>query len=308
MGDVRDSLAQLPAASAQTCITSPPYWGLRDYGHEGQLGLETTPDAYVAAMVDVFAGVWRVLNDDGTLWLNLGDSYANDTKWGGSSGGKHVSALHGQSAGMGRGKRNTGLKPKDLVGIPWMVAFALRDAGWYLRSEIIWSKVNPMPESVTDRPTKAHEQIFLLSKAPRYYYDASAIKEPVSGGAHARGHGVNPKAAANNPGAKQNASFSAAVCGLVDERNKRSVWTVPTQPYPEAHFATFPEALITPCILAGSRQGDTVLDPFTGSGTTGAAAIRHQRCFVGCELNPEYVTLARKRIGSVAPMFAEEVA
>jgi len=305
-GDVRDGLRTLPDASVQMCVTSPPYWRLRDYGVAGQLGLEATPDAYVSALVDVFREVRRVLKDDATLWLNLGDSYANDTKWGGSSGGKHVKALHG-ATGIGRQKVATGLKPKDLIGIPWLVAFALRADGWYLRADIIWAKPNPMPESVTDRPTKAHEYLFLLTKSPRYYYDWKAITEPVSGTAHGRGSGVNPKAALNAPGAKQNASFSAATAGLVDERNKRSVWTVATQPYPEAHFATFPEALIAPCIFAGSRAGDTVLDPFVGSGTTGAVSVRAGRHFVGCELSAEYVALARRRIGDAAPMFAQEV-
>jgi len=272
-GDVRDGLRTLPDASVQTCVTSPPYWRLRDYGVVGQLGLEANPDAYVSALVDVFREVRRVLKDDATLWLNIGDSFSN----------------------------------KQLQGLPWRVAFALQSDGWYLRADIIWAKPNPMPESVTDRPTKAHEYLFLLTKSPRYYYDWKAITEPVSGTAHGRGSGVNPKAALNAPGAKQNASFSAATAGLVDERNKRSVWTVATQPYPEAHFATFPEALIAPCIFAGSRAGDTVLDPFVGSGTTGAVSVRAGRHFVGCELSAEYVALARRRIGDAAPMFAQEV-
>jgi len=311
-GDVRDGLRTLPDASVQTCVTSPPYWRLRDYGVVGQLGLEATPDAYVSALVDVFREVRRVLKDDGTLWLNLGDSYASQ---GGAHGGRDdnqtgvgAKRLHREGVGdqMARTAPN-GIKPKDLIGIPWLVAFALRADGWYLRSDIIWAKPNPMPESVTDRPTKAHEYLFLLTKSPRYYYDWKAITEPVSGTAHGRGSGVNPKAALNAPGAKQNASFSAATAGLVDERNKRSVWTVATQPYPEAHFATFPEALIAPCIFAGSRAGDTVLDPFVGSGTTGAVSVRAGRHFVGCELSAEYVALARRRIGDAAPMFAQEV-
>lgn len=332
VGDVREKLAELPAGSVQTCVTSPPYWGLRDYGHEGQIGLEPTPDAYVAAMVEVFRGVWRVLRDDATLWLNLGDSYANDTKWGGSSGGKHVSALHGNS-GVGRGKRATGLKPKDLVGIPWTVAFALRADGWYLRSDIIWSKPNPMPESVQDRPTKAHEYIFLLTKQERYVYDAAAIREPqkevsiarverANTGTHAPGQtphrgiaGPRERRTDKPRGhGRRHAGFNDRWDAMEKDQqqeagaNKRSVWTVATQPYPDAHFATYPEALITPCILAGSRPGDTVLDPFTGSGTTGAVAVAHGRHFVGCELNPAYVTLARRRIGAVAPLFAQEVA
>ncbi len=369
VGDVRARLRELPDASVQTCITSPPYWGLRDYGHTGQIGLESSPAEFVRAMCEVFAEVWRVLRDDGTCWINLGDSYANDAKWGGHTSGLHVSALH-SAGGLGRGKRETGLKSKDLVGIPWRVAFALQADGWYLRSDIIWSKPNPMPESVTDRPTKAHEYIFLLTKSERYYFDAEAIKEPVTGGAHSRGTGVNPKCAEPGKGIKQNGSFSAVVNELVSERNKRSVWHVATQPYPEAHFATYPEALIEPCILAGtSEKGQcpqcgaawarmidvesrpnapsltgkydgqgkhrtisggvsndarerreigwqptcqcnagepipqTVLDPFCGSGTTGVVACRHNRSFIGVELNPTYAALAERRILGDAALF-----
>jgi DNA modification methylase len=300
-GDVRQSLRSLPEASVQTCVTSPPYWGLRDYGMPGQLGLEPTPDAYVAAMVDVFDEVWRVLKEDGTLWLNLGDSYASDTK---GSGGPCVLAGAGNAMTEARytkpRKVDHGLKQKDLVGIPWRVAFALQADGWYLRSDIIWSKPNPMPESVTDRPTKAHEYLFLMSKSERYFYDAAAITE------------------ASTIGAGAVRRVGADVTGRTDRkdegrhtvndgtRNKRTVWAVATQPYPEAHFATFPEALIEPCILAGSRIGDTVLDPFNGSGTTGAVSIRHQRNYIGVELNPAYVELARTRIGAVSPLFAVE--
>jgi DNA modification methylase len=330
-GDAAAMLRTLPENSVQCCVTSPPYWGLRDYGVEGQIGLEKTPELFIAAMVDVFAEVRRVLRKDGTCWMNLGDSYANDGKWGGSSGGKHVEALHGNT-GIGRQKVNTGLKPKDLVGMPWRVAFALQSDGWYLRSDIIWSKPNPMPESVTDRPTKSHEYLFLLTKSDRYYYDAEAIKEPVTGNAHGRGSGVNPKCAGwaagpgshsvlkhaksggsykgktpgrnsrvntsrtgNDPQPRQNESFSAAVKGLVDSRNKRSVWTVPTYAFPEAHFATYPPDLIRPCILAGSKPGDAVLDPFGGSGTTGAVALELGRFAIMIELNPEYADMIRRR-------------
>ena len=289
-GDVRARLAEIETGSVRCCVTSPPYWGLRDYGVEGQLGLESTPEAFVAAMVGVFAEVRRVLADDGTLWLNLGDSYAGSPVGTFNGGGfKDASAKAGTRdlSGIANGSKLDkskldGIKQKDLVGIPWMVAFALRADGWYLRSDIIWSKPNPMPESVTDRPTKAHEYIFLLSKSRSYYYDAEAIAARAEGGAHGSPFGMT--------------------------RNKRTVWTVTTKPYADAHFATFPEDLIEPCILAGSAFGDTVLDPFTGSGTTGAVAIRHQRNFVGTELNPAYVELARKRINAVAPMFACEVA
>ena len=420
-GDVRDSLRTLPTGTARTCVTSPPYWGLRDYGVEGQLGLEPTPDAYVAAMVDVFREVRRVLTDDGTLWLNIGDSYARQA---GPEESKFASS-HTNSTGHRRvmdeggspSKKNVpppGLKAKDLVGIPWMVAFALRADGWYLRSDIIWHKPNPMPESVTDRPTKAHEYLFLLSKSKSYYYDAAAIAEASSGLTGGRfGAGGEEVGRLRQDAARPRP---------VDDgtRNKRSVWTIATQPYPEAHFATFPEALIEPCILAGSQgegkrcdcdeviatptgsgeitdpsrvvgragfdrprradegtrpitrreqrshaeqmrvslfrdqmqdaagpafahyirtdasgarplppellrewlavgwlqqaepcrcpimPADIVLDPFTGSGTTGAVAIRHQRSFVGCELNPAYVELARQRIGKESPLFAME--
>jgi len=303
-GDVRESLRTLPEQSIQTCVTSPPYWGLRDYGHAGQLGLEATPDAYAANMVEVFRDVRRVLKDDGTIWLNLGDSYAQS----GGTGAQGVTGQRATRAHTADGNlrvANTGnLKPKDLVGIPWMVAFALRADGWYLRSDIIWSKPNPMPESVTDRPTKAHEYIFLLSKSARYFFDADAIAE--DGAEPLRVRTNEPFGGANGASVRHGAQ--SAVNGTITTRNKRSVWTVSTQPYPEAHFATFPEKLIEPCILAGSREGDTVLDPFGGSGTTGAVAIRHQRSAVLCELNPDYVELARKRIGAVAPLLAQEVA
>jgi DNA modification methylase len=327
-GDVRDRLADLPAGSARCCVTSPPYWGLRDYGVSGQLGLEVTPEAYVAAMVAVFADVRRVLADDGTVWLNLGDSYQNAKGQAGGIDPKQPARRHGL-----RPQDTTieGLKPKDLVGIPWMVAFALRADGWYLRSDIIWSKPNPMPESVTDRPTKAHEYIFLLSKSRSYYYDAAAIREPYAASTVTQfdkayeGQATKDYAAVGvqNPSAikkritdkqrghgRRHAGFNDRWDGmeraeqLQGGANKRSVWQVATHPYPDAHFATFPEKLIEPCILAGSAYDDTILDPFTGSGTTGAVAIGHRRNFIGIELNPAYVELARKRINAVAPMFA----
>lgn len=301
-GDCRAMLATLPDASVQTCVTSPPYWGLRDYGVDGQLGLEQTPAEYVDNMVAVFREVRRVLRDDGTLWLNLGDSYARS---GGSQGGGNREMLHmeGKQRRMTAIPSGSGLKPKDLVGIPWLVAFALRADGWFLRMDVIWHKTNPMPESVTDRPTKAHEYVFLMSKSERYYYDADAIKEPVSGTAHGRGHGVHPKSAPAGSGIKANSSFSAAVKGLVDERNKRSVWTVATESFSGAHFATFPTALIAPCLLAGAPVGGVVLDPFNGAGTTGVVATRLQRSYVGIELNPEYVEMSRRRIEGDAPLF-----
>jgi DNA modification methylase len=318
-GDCRAVLPTLEAGSVQTCVTSPPYWGLRDYGVEGQLGLEKTPEEYVSRMVEVFREVKRVLREDGTLWLNLGDSYAATTK---GSGGKANSTLNAQrdDAGAVIGKSIVtfeprefdlaacALKPKDLVGIPWRVAFALQADGWWLRSDVIWSKPNPMPESVTDRPTKAHEYLFLLTKAERYYYDAEAIKEPaaVSVVARAAYRNGGTKLAANANRHDGDKGQRTGFADYLDGRNRRSVWTIATQPFPEAHFAVMPEALVEPCILAGSKAGDTVLDPFAGSGTVGKVAARHGREFVGIELNPQYVGMARRRVAG--PMFAEALA
>jgi site-specific DNA-methyltransferase (adenine-specific) len=287
-------------------VTSPPYWGLRDYGVAGQIGLESSYVDYVNAMVGVFRKVRRVLRKDGTLWLNLGDSY---TSGGRSSYGTYSpdskQATHSAIKAVQRSPMPDGLKPKDLVGIPWRVAFALQADGWWLRQDIIWSKPNPMPESVTDRCTKAHEYLFLMSKSERYYYDAGAIKEAVTGNAHSRGNGVNPKAAQPGNGIKQNTSFSAAVKDLVSERNKRSVWEIATAPFPESHFATFPPDLIEPCILAGCPEGGTVLDPFGGAGTTGLVADRLKRDSILIELNPDYAAMAERRIRNDAGMFAE---
>lgn len=315
-GDCLELMRGMTAGSVQTCVTSPPYFGLRDYGHDGQIGLEQTPGEFVAKLVEVFREVRRVLRDDGTLWLNLGDSYANDGKWGGSSGGKHASGLHGATC-IGRGKVSTGLKPKDLVGIPWRVAFALQDDGWFLRQDIIWAKPNPMPESVTDRCTKAHEYLFLLSKSQRYYFDAGAIREQA---AHDPGAGRNrwDRSDYSIPGqTPQKRRSRAAVpprhaaCGSTQDgldaagrdgaRNKRSVWTVATRPFRDAHFATFPEQLIEPCILAGAPAGGVVLDPFMGAGTTAVVAERLGRQWLGCELNPEYAALAMARINATQP-------
>lgn len=310
-GDCREVLKTLPDASVQCCVTSPPYFGLRDYGVAGQIGLELSPAEYVEEMVAVFREVRRVLRPDGTLWMNLGDSYANDGKWGGHTGGKHAKALH--CSPIGRNKRYTGLKPKDLMGMPWEVAFALREDGWFLRRDIIWHKLNPMPESVTDRPTTAHEYLFLLTKSQSYYYDAEAIKEPASENTHDRTrkdraaagqkceptpkvNGLRPRKLADaGSGVKNNGSFDAAMAVMPATRNKRSVWSVTSDPYPEAHFATYPPALIKPCIMAGSRPGDVVLDPFGGSGTTGQVAMELGRRAVLIELNPEYAKLINKR-------------
>jgi len=294
-GDCLDVMRQMEAASVQTCVTSPPYFGLRDYGHDGQIGLEDTPDAYVARLVEVFREVRRVLRDDGTLWLNLGDSYANDVKWGGSSGGKHVTALHG-GAGPGRARTHTGLKPKNLIGIPWRVAFALQADGWYLRQDIIWHKPNPMPESVRDRCTKAHEYVFLMSKSPRYYYDAYAIKEDATGKAPGNQKPTKSGRAHEAGDDRHRTSAGLHHIGAVDKRNRRSVWTVTTRPYKGAHFATFPPALVEPCILAGAPKGGMVLDPFAGSGTVAQVCEQHGRHSVNIELNPEYVDLIHQRL------------
>jgi DNA modification methylase len=313
VGDCVERMREMPAASVQCCVTSPPYFGLRDYGVEGQIGLEDTPDAYVDRLVEVFREVRRVLRDDGTLWLNLGDSYANDSKWGGSTSGKHAQAVHGNS-GIGRRRHNTGLKSKDLIGIPWRVAFALQADGWYLRQDIIWHKPNPMPESVRDRCTKAHEYLFLLSKSERYYFDSEAMQEPAVGqndhdltgpGYAAPGQAPNrgnrlAKAAVARSGGALTGGVERSTLGTpaAGTRNKRSVWTVSPKPFKGAHFATFPPALIEPCVLAGSPPGGVVLDPFGGAGTTGLVAAQHGRVGVLCELNPAYVDLAERRIAT----------
>lgn len=313
-GDVLAGLATLPDASVHCCVTSPPYWGLRDYGVEGQIGLEPTPAEYVAKMVAVFREVRRVLRDDGTLWLNLGDCYASSPPGAGPKPGVSglaginsptyqatLAAGHDTHRGTLVGSRAIGLKPKDLVGIPWRVAFALQADGWYLRSDIIWSKPNPMPESVTDRPTKAHEYLFLLSKSERYYYDAGAISEQAETGGKVGGFTPNAAIAAGvKPTGNMIAERGAAYIRK-DTRNKRTVWTIPTEPFPGAHFAVMPTALVKPCILAGCPTGGTVLDPFTGSGTVAAVALENGCGFVGCELNPAYVEIAKKRIGNVTP-------
>jgi DNA modification methylase len=276
---------------AQTCVTSPPYYGLRDYGHAGQIGLEKTPDAFVARLVDVFREVRRVLRDDGTLWLNLGDSYAA----GGNGPGSGSIAAHGNKGSALPGKKAPpGYKPKDLLGIPWMVAFALRADGWWLRQDIIWHKPNPMPESVTDRCTKAHEYVFLLTKSARYFYDADSIREAPTGRTDALSV-INT--GANNEREKRTLNNDGTIGA-----NARSVWPIATQPYSGAHFATMPPALAERCIKAGSKPGDMVLDPFGGAGTTGLVADRLGRSATLIELNPEYARLARGRITADAPL------
>lgn len=377
VGDVRAKLAELPDESVHCVVTSPPYFGLRDYqieaqvwgaapacehewgewrekrdireettsgktrttdrfyGEEsrkftgnhqkitagqfcsrcgawrGSLGLEPTVDLYIEHLVDVFRAVHRVLRRDGTLWLNLGDSYAGS--WGAQSRRTsesddpswHSSQIknHPKRASNTGSLRAAGVKPKDLYGVPWLAAFALRADGWYLRRDIIWSKPNPMPESVTDRPTSAHEYLFLLSKNERYYYDAEAIREPCSDNSHG-----SPNI---NPGAKNIVREDAGTLGKwtaedkAKGRNRRSVWEIATQPFPEAHFATFPPALVEPCILAGCPEGGTVLDPFGGSGTVGLVADRLKRDSILVELNPGYAAMARRRIEADAGLFAE---
>jgi DNA modification methylase len=350
-GDCREVLLTLESQSVQCCVTSPPYWGLRDYGtatweggkvgcdhvqkvqpivdgHFGdyvsgettrgsrkyneimfkeicrkcgarridaQLGLEATPEEYIEKMVAVFREVGRVLRDDGTLWVNMGDSYAANRSY------QVIDNKHIDVGNNGSSKVPRGMKPKDLCGIPWRLAFALQADGWYLRSDIIWAKPNPMPESVTDRPTKSHEYIFLLSKQERYFYDTEAIKEeraPVQGSTYSQ-----PDKAARF-GITTNGTDATTLRNRDDEsRNKRTVWTVATQPYSEAHFATFPEDLIKPCILAGSKPGDTVLDPFAGSGTTGKVAIECGRSAILIELNPAYAEMARDRTNVTAGFF-----
>ena len=309
LGDCREVLKTLPADSVQTVCTSPPYWGLRDYGVDGQIGLEQSLQDWVDQMVAVFREVRRVLRPDGTLWLNLGDAYAGS--WGAQSreqAGKHASNVSAISANQvkaaqirtGTGSLSrTGLKPKDMMGQPWRVAFALQDDGWYLRSDVIWSKPNPMPESVEDRPTKSHEYLFLLSRSERYHYDQQAIREPDGGKDHRR-HVVAP-IDRQQPGVTPHMGLRLDAGRNGKGRNKRSVWTIPTANYGAGHFATFPPALIRPCILAGSRAGDLVLDPFNGAGTTGLVALELGRRYVGIELNPSYVAMTERRLAGVTP-------
>ena len=307
IGDVREQLKQLADQSVNCVVTSPPYWGLRDYGNDGQIGLEQTPEQYVEQMVLVFREVWRVLKNDGTLWLNLGDSYASfrdgkatpDTTRGDSKG---TLVPKGSAANrMANSFSGSSIKHKDLVGIPWRVAFSLQQDGWYLRQDIIWHKPNPMPESVLDRCTKAHEYIFLLTKSSKYYFDNEAIKEPSAqlGKTNIR-FGGNKYGDSDDP---KHATKSGNTYIDSGKRNKRSVWTVTTRPFKGAHFATFPPALIEPCILAGCPEGGTVLDPFFGAGTTGLVAQRHNRKWIGCELNPEYAAIAQARIEAESTLF-----
>lgn len=324
--DCLDLLRSLQTDSIDCCVTSPPYWGLRDYGVTGQIGLEGSLQEYISKITEVFREARRVVK--GTLWLNLGDSYAGHNLPGWRPGNEQKNGGASNKNGIGY---VDGLNPKNLVGVPWRVAFALQADGWYLRSDIIWHKPQPMPESVSDRPTRAHEYLFLMAKAEKYYYDAAAISEPCSPDTHARmgraqsayappgqhehrgllagrANGVNPKAAAaDRQGVrpKQNASWSAAMAGTsIERRNKRTVWTINVEGSPDAHFATFPEGLVEPCIKAGSPAGGTILDPFTGSGTTALVARRLGCRFVGSELNPDYCAIAARRLAQNVLDFA----
>ncbi len=293
-GDCRDTLKQFDE-QARTCITSPPYYGLRDYGgEENQIGQEKTPEEFIDQLVSVFKEVRNVLTDDGTLWINLGDSYYNYRPGKGQSYPKQSVSKTNQDLPTQcnkRGNKLEGLKEKDLIGIPWMFAFAMRSDGWYLRQDIIWHKPNPMPESVKDRCTKSHEYIFLLSKNKKYYYDNEAIKEPVkqdwgtrnrtNGKYHNSGSGLSPH---------------SGLTKSYDRKNKRDVWSITNKPYKGSHFAVFPPDLITPCILAGSEKGDIVLDPFMGSGTTAMVAKQLGRDYIGCELHEEYSNLIDQRV------------
>lgn len=312
IGDCREVLKTLPDNSINCCVTSPPYFGLRDYGHENQIGLERTPDDYVNELVKVFGEVRRVLLDDGTVWLNIGDSYASSTKAGNKVFGNAEFNINRPSRVETKTPEKqipTGLKPKDLIGIPWRVAFARQADGWYLRQDIIWAKGNPMPESVKDRCTKSHEYIFLLSKSARYYFDSDAIKEPAAydGRKDTMMKGSDKYANSVVPGKKEHTMAARGherwQRGINGEfvRNKRSVWNINTTPYKGAHFATFPKQLVEPCILAGCPVGGTVLDPFGGSGTVGEVCRIHQRNAVLIELNPEYEPLIKQRIGADVP-------
>ena len=332
VGDCLASMKGMADQSVHCCVTSPPYFGLRDYGVEGQMGLEATPDEFVEALVVVMREVKRVLRDDGTLWLNLGDSYA---RTGGTDRKVSLSARVGSTRNTleqmsdRTAKAPTGLKDKDLIGIPWRVAFALQADGWYLRQDIIWQKPNPMPESVTDRCTKSHEYVFLLSKSPRYYFDHVAIKEPakewhgqaatfdrgsnavsshVLPGQTAAQHRPRPSAPKGSFDGKTEQMASTglnAFRAVVPTRNRRSVWNIATRPFKGAHFATFPPALVEPCILAGCPVGGVVLDPFGGSGTTAGVALAHDRKAVLCELNEEYADLMPSRIASILESYGK---
>tara|TARA_R110000868_G_scaffold9867_2_gene48423 strand:- start:2568 stop:3581 length:1014 start_codon:yes stop_codon:yes gene_type:complete len=327
LGDCITGMKTLSDKCVQTCITSPPYFGLRDYqGGEAEIGQEDTVEGYVQKMVEVFREVRRILRDDGTLWLNLGDSYMSAK----NCAPPPQTVANGNARSMptdfipANRKDQEGLKTKDLIGIPWRVALALQADGWYLRQDIIWSKPNPMPESVADRCTKSHEYIFLLSKKPHYYYDHEAVKEPLAEASYGRaerkkklmdrtGKGTLGKQIEN--GVDSSHGYAGLALGRNGKtgyaedgkRNKRSVWTVNTKGYKGAHFAVYPEELVTPCVLAGCPQDGTVFDPFTGSGTTAVVALKNGRNYIGTELNPEYIKIAEARIQESVPQTLEEI-
>ena len=306
-GDCIEQLKRLADQSINTCITSPPYWGLRNYQEDKQLGMEDTPEEFISNLVDVFREVKRVLRDDGTVWLNLGDTYCGTGHKGNYTDPKHKEGRNGQKIALNN--KIDGLKSKDLVGIPWRVALALQQDGWYLRQDIIWHKPNTMPESVKDRCTKAHEYIFLLSKNKKYYYDYEAIKEDakrpnerqIFGGSKAKNNTIKKDDPMSRGGSEQ---WGREII-TSPKRNKRSVWTVPTKPFKGAHFATFPPELIEPCILAGCPEGGVVLDPFGGSGTTAVVANAHNRNTILIELNKEYIEIAKKRLSHNEDMFTQ---
>ena len=292
VGDCVESMKKMESAIVQCCVTSPPYFGLRDYGHAGQIGLEETPEVFVSALVEVFREVWRVLRDDGTVWLNLGDSYAGA----GYSNHDKTGGAQREDGGKQKHLTGSGVNNKNLIGIPWRVAFALQADGWYLRQDIIWHKPNPMPESVRDRCTKAHEYIFLLSKSARYFFDSDSIKENATG---AQCGNKQPTKSARTESQYHRTSANLHNIEAAERRNRRSVWSVSTKPYKGAHFAVFPPDLIEPCILAGSKPGDLVLDPFGGSGTTAGVALKNDRRAAICEINPNYAAIIPDRIKEV---------
>ena len=297
-GDCRETMRKWAQENikVQTCVTSPPYYGLRDYGHDGQIGLEETPEEYIKAMVEVFRRVWDILEDNGTLWLNIGDSYSGS----GKGPSKSLNKEHHNMESIHSKIIPNGCKPKDLIGIPWMLAFGLRADGWYLRQDIIWHKPNPMPESVQDRCTKAHEYIFLLSKSKNYYFDHESIKEMANSKSEGVRFGGNKYGDDDDP---KYATKSGNVSKEYEKANKRSVWTVTTKPYSGAHFAVFPSDLIEPCILAGAPSGGIVLDPFMGSGTTAQVAQHLGRQYMGCELNLAYKKLQDQRLAQASFIF-----
>lgn len=311
-GNSLEVLKELPSCSVNMCVTSPPYYRLRDYCVEGQIGLEETPEEYIKRLTEIFREVRRVLCDDGTLWLNIADSYAGSGRGAWSKPiserqkCKNSYLFHTENEAVKMPNTWDGIKPKDMIGIPWMLAFALRNDGWYLRSDIIWHKTNALPENVKDRPTKSYEHLFLFSKSQRYYYDGKAISEPISPVTVERyKRGVSDKNKYADDSSRQRL-FQGRDNSLgmnAETRNKRDVWSISTNTYRmEKHFAMFPEKLVEPCILAGSKSGGIVLDPFFGSGTTGAVAVKLGRAFLGIDLNPEYCEVSKKRINEIKPL------